>query len=156
MLRVLGCITDQHDIRLVILAGIICLFASYSAFNLMTRARVPEKWGRRAWLLAAAAVTGGGVWSTHFVAELAFRPGLPVGYDLGLTALSVVIAVAVSAVGLFLALRPRGAAVGGGVVGVAIVAMHYTGMAAMRLPAVAHWDVDYVAASIVIAVAGSS
>lgn len=158
MLRVIGCITDLHDLRLVLLAAFICVFACYTAFSLTARARVGDRVSRYIWLSAAAFVTGSGVWATHFVAELAFRPGLPVSYDLGYTALSVVVAVIVSGLGLGIALgSPRSKApLGGAVVGIGIVAMHYTGMAALRLPGVAHWDIDYIIASIVISIGVSS
>jgi hypothetical protein len=39
---------------------------------------------------------GGGIWSMHFIAMLAFRMPMPVGYDLGLTVLSLIVAVAVT------------------------------------------------------------
>ena len=158
MLRVLGCITDQHDVRLVVLAAVICIIGCYTAFSLKARADASARLSRALWLAAAAFVTGSGVWSTHFVAELAFRPGLPIAYDLGLTALSAVVAVLVSGLGLGIALRrgPNSAAFGGTVVGLGIGAMHYTGMAALHLPATAHWDVVYVAASLAISMVFSS
>jgi signal transduction histidine kinase len=158
MLRVLGCITDQHDLRLVVLAALICVIGCYTAFSL--KARTAESAGawRTAWLCAAAFVTGSSVWSTHFVAELAFRPGLPIAYDIGFTALSVVVAVLVSGLGLRVALHQddKHAALGGAIVGLGVAAMHYTGMAALRLPAVAQWDIVYVGASIVISMLFSS
>ena len=56
MLRIYGCIVDQHDLRLVLLAGLVCLFASFTAFSLLRRAEAPD---RRSgyWLLATALVT---------------------------------------------------------------------------------------------------
>lgn len=152
MLRLYSCITESHDIGLVILAALICLFASYTTFNLRERARGPQTWSRFAAISAAAVVAGGGVWATHFVAMLAFRPGLPMGYDLGLTILSVAIAVIISGCGLVVSLQSRFAALGGAIVGMAIVAMHYTGMAALSLPAIKNWDMHYVMSSIVISV----
>ena len=156
MLRVYGCITNQHDLRLVILAGLICLLACFTAFSLMTRAATPKVSSRYAWLGATAVVTGCGVWATHFIAMLAFQPGLPVSYDIGLTALSVLIAVGVSGVGFFISLDTNRAALGGAIVGVAVGAMHYVGMAALDLPAQQHWDVSYVAASLLIGSSFSS
>jgi NO-binding membrane sensor protein with MHYT domain/two-component sensor histidine kinase len=158
MLRVLGCITDQHDLRLVVLAAVICIVGCYTAFSLKARADASARLPRALWLAAAAFVTGSGVWSTHFVAELAFRPGLPIAYDLGLTALSAVVAVLVSGLGLGIALlrAPNSAALGGAVVGLGVAAMHYTGMAALHLPATAEWDIAYVAASLVISTVFSS
>jgi NO-binding membrane sensor protein with MHYT domain len=88
MLRLYGCITQQHDLRLVVLATIICLFGCYTALRLLVRARSAAHaeidWR---WLTAASVVAGAAVWTTHFVAMLAFRPGIPIGYDIPLTAL---------------------------------------------------------------------
>jgi signal transduction histidine kinase len=152
MLRVIGCITDQHDLRLVLLAGILCLFACGTAFGMIMRARKSDRRMRAFWLMAAGTVAGCGIWGTHFVAMLAFRPGLPVAYDGGLTILSVIIAAALCSVGFALALLPRGAALGGAFTGVAISAMHYAGMTAVRVSADAQWDRNYVIASVVIGV----
>ncbi|MGE5270567.1 MAG: MHYT domain-containing protein [Thiohalocapsa sp.] len=152
MFRVYGCVTEQHDLWLVLLAGVICLFACYTAFSMGARVR---SLGRRAstlWLSAAAVVTGSGVWATHFVAMLAFRPGLPVNYNVGLTVLSVVIAILFSGIG-YLAARRNGGAIGGAIVGLGVGAMHFTGMAAIEAPAFQRWDAVYVVASLLIGVA---
>ncbi|HET8728436.1 MAG TPA: MHYT domain-containing protein [Alphaproteobacteria bacterium] len=151
MIRVLTCLGVQHDPRLVALAGVICLFASFTAVGLIGRARLAAGRVRRRWLGVAAVVTGSGVWATHFVAMLAFRPGLPLGYDVGLTLLSVVIAIAATGIGLAVALsKPERAAGGGAIVGGAIAAMHYVGMAALRVPAMPDYDMAYVLASLLI------
>ena len=152
MLRVYGCITDQHDLRLVILAGLICLLASYTALSLMTRARETDAARSQAWLSAAAAVFGAGVWATHFVAMLAFRPGFAIGYDVGLTLLSIAVAMAVSWLGFATALCLGRVVLGGGLLGVAIGAMHYIGMKAMSVPADVHWQGDLVSVSLAIGI----
>jgi signal transduction histidine kinase len=152
VLRVYGCIADHHDIRLVILAGLICLFSCYTAFSLIARARQPDKPSAYRWLFAAAIVTGCGIWATHFVAMLGFDPGLPLGYDIALTALSALIAVAASGLGFAVGVRKGRAALGGAIAGAAISAMHYVGMAGVHLQAREHWDVVYIAASIAIGV----
>ena len=156
MLRVLGCITGQHDLRLVLLAGLLCMFACGTALGMIMRARGSEDRMRSFWLLAAGTVAGCGIWGTHFVAMLAFRPGLPVSYDSGLTVLSVIVAAVLCSAGFTLALRPRSAALGGALTGAAISAMHYAGMTAVRVAADAHWDMDYVVASVMIGVALSA
>jgi signal transduction histidine kinase len=152
MLRVYACITEQHDLGLVVVAGLICVLAAFTALSLYARAAESERAAvRLRWLTAAAVVTGCGVWATHFVAMLAFVPGLPIGYDVGLTALSIGIAIAATWIGLGLALwRPRFAAEGGAIVGGAVGGMHYVGMAAMGVPAVVVWDEIYVGASVAI------
>ena len=88
MLRVYTCIAGEHDIRLVVVAGIICLLASLTAFAIFGQARASPR-RRGAWLALTAFVSGTGIWSTHFVAMLAYQPSLPIGYDLWLTRLSV-------------------------------------------------------------------
>jgi signal transduction histidine kinase len=156
MFRVYGCITEQHDLRLVVLAGIICLFASFTAINLTSRVRQLTGWLYAAWLMAAAVVAGVGVWATHFVAMLAFQAGFPVGYDLGLTALSVVIAITLSGVGIFVAAWFGHRIIGGAILGLAVGAMHFTGMTALISPAAKEWDMPYVYASLVFGVVGGA
>src|SRR5258706_7632931 len=124
MLRVLGCITEQHDLRLVVLAGLVCFFASFTAMGLIMRARDAEKLSLL-WVLGAGTVAGSGIWATHFVAMLAYQGNLPIAYDLGRTLLSVVIAITVSTLGFTLTLRERMAPLGGAIIGLAIACMHF-------------------------------
>jgi len=152
MFRVLGCIFEQHDQRLVLLAGVLCLFACVTAMSMIWRARVAPARQSRIWLVAAGVVAGSGIWSTHFVAMLAYQGGFPVAYAPGLTALSALIAMTMCGVGFATALIGRQPILGGGITGAAIGAMHYVGMAAVRAPADAFWDWRYVAASVVIGV----
>jgi two-component system sensor histidine kinase/response regulator len=151
-LRIYGCIATEHDWGLVCLAALICVVSCYTTFSLLARARRLAGTARCAWLAAAAVATGCAVWATHFVAMLAFEPGLPVGYGIGLTALSVVVAVALSGLGFGIASILRRPALGGAVIGVAIGAMHYLGMAALRVPALWHWDAAMVAVSLEIGI----
>ena len=152
MFRVLGCITGQHDLRLVLLAALLCFFACTTAMSMIARGRAATGRLRLMWLGAAGLVAGCGIWGLHFIAMLAYRTGLPVAYDVPLTALSVLIAATVSGLGFMLALSRPGPAIGGAVTGVAICFMHYIGMAAVRIPAVAYWDPPYVVASLLTAV----
>ena len=87
---------------------------------------------------------------------LGYRPGMPIGFELGPTALSIVVAVAVTGIGLLIAVAARGApgqCLGGAIVGLGIAAMHYTGMAALRVPALVGYDPMLVALSLLLAVA---
>jgi signal transduction histidine kinase len=152
MFRVLGCVFEQHDLRLVVLAGVLCLFACFTAMSMIWRARAAKTFERRIWIMAAGVVAGCGIWGTHFVAMLAYHAGLPVAYDLGLTVLSAVIAMTMCGVGFAIALAGDRAVIGGAVTGAAIGMMHYTGMAAVRVPADAIWDWNYVAVSVVIGI----
>ncbi len=156
MLHVLGCITQQHDLRLVVLAALLCLFACTTAMTMIARGRAAEGRLQTFWLVMGGVVAGCGIWGLHFVAMLAYRTGLPVAYDVWETVLSAIIAASLCALGFKLALSRAGAAVGGAVTGAAISAMHYVGMAAVRIPAIGHWDLNYVIASLVIGVVATS
>ncbi len=157
MLRVLYvCVAEQHDLRLVALAAFVCLFACFTATNLYARAEETHRARRLLWVSAAAVVFGCGVWATHFVAELAYRPGLPIVYDESLTALSAAIAVVVAGTGIAVATQRGAVKLGGAIVGAAVGAMHYAGVAAMHAPAIYHWSGLYVAASLAIGMALSA
>jgi PAS domain S-box-containing protein len=96
----------------------------------------------------------------HFVGMLAFSLPLPMAYDPGLTALSLGTAVLGTSLGFAVAGRRGGrrrdAALGGVLTGTAIAAMHYTGMAAMRMPADPRYDGPLVAASVLIAIGAAT
>ncbi|MGH6767709.1 MAG: MHYT domain-containing protein [Xanthobacteraceae bacterium] len=153
MYRILNCLATEHDWRLVIVAGVICLLASLVAINLYRGARATTGRGRMIRLATAGCATGFGIWATHFIAMLAYDPGVGVAYNIGLTTLSLAAAAAVTAVGLGVAAYApgiAGAAIGGGIVGAGVACMHYLGMWAVELPGRIQWDGGLVAASIVI------
>src|SRR5262245_43268175 len=136
MFRVLTCLAVEHDLRLVVLAGVVCFLASLTAISLLQRARATEGRARAAWILTAGMTTGCGIWATHFIAMLAYDPGVVIGYDLGLTALSFIAAVAITSTGLAttLCVRPGwGTTAGGAIVGAGVASMHYIGMSAVQL-----------------------
>jgi methyl-accepting chemotaxis protein len=152
LFRVLDCLTTQHDWRLVVAAGIVCFLASLTAITLFHRARSTKGRARTVWLAAAGAATGCGIWATHFLAMLAYRPGMPVAYDIDLTIVSLLAAGVITTLGLAVAVfTPRrwGAPIGGAIIGGGVAAMHYLGMEALELPGHIHWDLSLVAASIV-------
>jgi diguanylate cyclase (GGDEF)-like protein/PAS domain S-box-containing protein len=156
MLRVYACLTGQHDLRLVFLAGLICVAACLTSMNLFIRANDAERNRALSWLFVAATVFGAGVWATHFISELAYEPGFPISYDAGLTALSFVAAIGAAWLGMFVAHRYAAPVLSGAMIGGGIAAMHYIGMAALRAPAQQHWDTGYVLASIAIAMTGAA
>src|SRR3569833_3051630 len=152
MFRVLGCVFEQHDLRLVVLAGLLCLLACAAAMSMIWRAHEAEGRMRFAWLASAGVVAGCGIWATHFVAMLAYQAGFPVAYEFGYTIASALIAVTMCGVGFTVALSGWRPAIGGAIAGAAIGTMHYVGMAAVRAPADAIWDWHYVLASAVIGI----
>src|SRR3981189_742982 len=130
MLKIYSCIAYAHDLKLVALAAAICVLASFAAINLLHHARKSSGYMQGLWLAVSAISTGFGIWATHFVAMLAFTPGIPSGYNTALTALSLVVPILPTGVGLFISLIPNwrhGPWVGGAFVAGGIAAMHYTG-----------------------------
>ncbi|HTI88341.1 MAG TPA: MHYT domain-containing protein [Alphaproteobacteria bacterium] len=151
MVRIVDCLVDQHDYRLVALAIVICLFACYTALSLFARAQSIDTPSRYLWLLGTAVVSGSGVWTTHFVSMLAFTSGLPTAYDLAGTAASITVAVVLGGFAFLIALDVS-RLVGGALFGLGVAGMHYVGMQAFEAPADMHWDVQYVTASIAIGI----
>jgi diguanylate cyclase len=153
MMKVYNCIATAHDLWLVALAGVICALASYAAISLLRHARGSAGRMRGVWLAVSVISTGFGIWATHFIAMLAFAPGIPSGYNIGLTFLSLIAAVLLTGVGLAAAMRSDwrlGPWLGGATVAGGIAAMHYTGMAAFEVAGIILWDPVLVVASIAI------
>src|SRR6185295_8163417 len=131
MFRVFNCLVTEHDLRLVVIAGVVCFLASFTAINLFGRARVLAGRVRMYWILAAGAATGCGIWATHFIAMLSYDPGISIAYNLGLTVLSLVMAMVITSLGLTAAIQTRRAwagGVGGSIFGAGVACMHYMGM----------------------------
>ena len=161
MLTVYNCLVAEHDLRLVGLAAVICALASFTAISLLHHVRKSTTTGtRRLWLAVSATSTGFGIWATHFIAMLAFAPGIPTAYNITLTGLSLVAAIFLTGIGLAVAVKSMpgqspwigGAVAGGAMVGGGIAAMHYTGMAAFEVMGRVVWDPVLVTASILLGV----
>ena len=153
MFRVLSCLTAEHDLRLGGLPGIVCFLASLAAINLFHRATATKGRSRAIWLATAGAASGCGIWATHFIAVLAYDPGIGVNYNVSLTVLSLLLAAGITASGLSIAVFNRsdwGSCLGGAVVGAGVACMHYLGMWALEMPGHIVWSVDLVAASVLL------
>src|SRR6195952_5612292 len=152
-------VSGSFNLALVLLSLVIATGASFTALDLAGRIRVSRGRTRLAWLILAAVTMGGGIWSMHFVAMLAFVMPMPVTYDVGLTSLSLIVSITVTALGFLTVSRGmptlRGITVGGLLMGAGICSMHYIGMAAMRMQAEFDYDPLLVAGSLLIA-AGAS
>ena len=158
-MRVLSCLATEHNPWLVLLAAGICVSGSWVAFDLVQRARDRDgrqKWG---WIFMSAVAGGSSIWCTHFVAMLAYHPQAPVTFDAILTLISLLVAIVGCGAGVALALSSRNEycpAIGGGIIGASVAAMHYSGMAAYRIDGLVTWDMTHVAASLALAVAMSA
>ncbi|MFC7532614.1 MHYT domain-containing protein [Actinoplanes sp. GCM10030250] len=146
-----------------IAAFLLAFLGSFLGLLCTGRARDAHSRGRRArWLaIAAFAIGGGGIWLMHFSAMLGFDvPESPVRYDLASTLLSLVFAVVTVGIGLMVVGhggRSTAKTITAGVLtGAGVIAMHYTGMQGMRLPATIHYDPLLVTASVLISCAAST
>ncbi len=146
MHRLYDTIVHHHDARFVVLAILVCLLASYTAFTMM--ARLYAHRARYPWVIAAAVVTGCGAWATHSILMLAYQSGVPVAYNVSMTVISGLIAVLGCGVGFYVARGTEQMALGGSIVGFAIGAMHFTGVAAVTFQAQVEWSILYFEAAV--------
>ena len=158
MQKVISCLVNEHDFRMVLVAAVVCLFGALTAFRLYSRMNGAKGLVRGAWLLLTALVAGSGVWATHFLAILAYDPGVRSGFSPTGTMMSLMVAVLLMAAGFFAATanRERGnQLVGGLLIGLGISAMHYTGMSSFVTAGHIEWEAATIGASVVLGVIGS-
>ena len=143
MYQVLNCLGYEHDLWLVALGGAVCVLASAVAISLFHRARASRGWTRLRWTALDAVAAGCGIWATHFIAMLAYDPGAGSPDTMSASrCCRCVLAIATVACGLRIALLEGNRLLlplGGAVVGLGVAAMHYTGMAALEVPARIDW-----------------
>ena len=100
---------------------------------------------------------GIGIWSMHYIGMLAFSLPFRILYDWPTVLLSLMAAVFASGVALFVVSRSRmlwfEALAGSVAMGTGIAAMHYIGMAAMRMPAMCSYSTTLVILSVALAIA---
>lgn len=149
-----------YDYRLVVLSVVIAVVASYAALDLAGLVTATRNKTRMAWLSGGAIAMGTGIWAMHFTGMLAFHLQVPIYYHVPTVILSLAAAIGASFVALFTISREKFGPLhllGGSVLmGSGICAMHYTGMAAMRLSAMHNWDSGLVGVSVAIAVVVSA
>lgn len=155
MFRVLLCLTTRHDPWLIGLALCVCLVATGATFWLYGRAPATAGWRRWNWLAMTGLVSGSGIWTTHFVAMLAFKTGLPVGFSAPETLGSLLAAIVSTTLGFTLGSTTTrnptlASCAGGAVVGLGITFMHFLGMAGYRTAGVVVWDPAFVLASVAV------
>jgi len=153
--NVVSILVDHHDLRLVAVAALVCALSAFAGMTLLAHARRTEGVMAMVWIGIAAIAVGFGIWSTHFVAMLSFSVGIPTGYDLPLTLLSLAIAVAIVGGGLLYATVGRqrhDSLLAGAVVGIGISAMHYIGMSALLVGGDITWDPVVLATSLLLGI----
>lgn len=150
-------ISGSYDSAWVTASIAIAIFASYTALDLSSYITRATAITYKFWLVCGAISMGTGIWSMHFIGMLAFQLPFPVRYDVTITLLSLLVAIAASGFALF-AITRHGMSLqrllgSGLLMGLAISAMHYTGMAAMDVTGLAMtYIIDLVLLSIGIAI----
>lgn len=148
------------DPTFVLLSVVVAILGSWTALDLFRRVRSHIGRTRTIWLGAAGLSMGLSIWSMHFIAMLGFDPGSPVRYDLGLTAVSLGVAVGSTCGAFVAAARDRAGSrrllIAGFAMGLGICLMHYIGMAALRTAVSLGYDGTLVAMSFAVAVIAST
>ena len=146
-----------YDGRLVALSIAIANLAAYAALDLSGRLTVSQGRARFAWLWGGAFSMGIGIWSMHYIGMEALRLPIPVLYDWPTVLLSMTVAILASAVALSVTSRKilttKVAVLGSVLMGGGIAAMHYIGMAAMRMPAMCLYSYPIVTLSVFLGIA---
>jgi PAS domain S-box-containing protein len=149
-----------YDWRLVVLSYSIAVVASYTALDLARRVALVRGRARIAWLVGGAFAMGTGIWSMHFTGMLAFSLPVALTYDVPMVLFSLLVAMLASGFALFVAgRRTLSLAIllaSGLPMGLGIAAMHYIGMAALRMPVTISYDPVLFGLSILIAVGASA
>ncbi len=152
-------LVSQYDQLLVVISFVVAILASYTALNMAGRVVGSTGVAARVWLTGGGIAMGIGIWAMHFIGMLAMDISMRLNYNLLQTALSMCIAIGASLFALWLVsrdhLRRRRLSTGAVVLGTGIVAMHYTGMAALQVEPAIVWDMRWVALSVVIALLAS-
>lgn len=153
-------LTGSYSSSLVLISLCVAILASYTALDLSGRIATAKGRAVYLWMGGGALAMGIGVWSMHFIGMLAFSLPVDLGYDIGLTAFSLLIAILSSGFALWLVSQPRlpllQLAFGALVMGAGIACMHYTGMAALRMLPGIDYDPGLFGASLAIAVGASA
>ena len=153
-------VSASYSPSLVFISLCVAILASYTALDLSGRIATARGRAVYLWIGGGALAMGFGVWSMHFIGMLALELPLTLGYDLGLTLWSLLVAILSSGFALWLVSQPRLPALqllfGALIMGAGISAMHYSGMAALRMQPGIDYDPTLFALSLLIAVGASA
>ena len=153
-------VSASYSPSLVFISLCVAILASYTALDLSGRIATARGRSVYLWIGGGALAMGFGVWSMHFIGMLALELPLALGYDLGLTLWSLLVAILSSGFALWLVSQPRlpwlQLLFGALIMGAGISAMHYSGMAALRMQPGIDYDPTLFGLSLLIAVGASA
>lgn len=146
----------EWNLGLVLLSVLVAMLGSFTALSHARRMRASAGRPQLYWMTAGGVTLGLAIWAMHFIGMLAMHLPIELRYDAGLTLLSIVPAIGAALLGFHLLKMPRLKArpilFGGAAMGAGISAMHYIGMAALRMSPAIAYDPWIVALSVLIAV----
>ena len=150
---------SSYDQLLVTVSFIVAILASYTALDMAGRVATSSGKVAHVWLVGGGIAMGIGIWAMHFIGMLAMSLPVVMSYNALLTGVSMLIAIAASMFALWVVCYgelPWYRLLGGAVImGSGVVAMHYTGMAALMIEPGIVWHWGWVALSVVIAFGAS-
>jgi len=153
-------LVGSYNEILVFFSFLVAVLASYTALDMAGRVATAQGRAARLWWFGGSFSMGLGIWSMHFVGMLAFSLPIPLGYDPLITTASLVIAIAASALALWLVCQQTlpwlRLAHGAVLIGCGIAVMHYSGMAALRMQPGIVYDMGWLSASVAIAILASA
>jgi len=153
-------VNGHYQPLLVVVSILVGILASYTALSLVMRVRQARGHARYVWVAGGAMAMGSGIWAMHFVGMQAFRLPLPIAFDATTTFVSWLLPVVSSGLALwqlrFQTVRPRHLAASALLMGIAINAMHYTGMASLQMRPAITYSPWLFALSVVIAIGASA
>jgi PAS domain S-box-containing protein len=151
--------TFTYQWSLVAFSVFIAIFSAYTTLRLAFRLAWVSRATRPYWIAGGACSMGIGIWAMHFVGMLAVHLPIPVAYDPLMTAFSLSPAILASAIALSVLGRSRASAatrfIASVLMGLGIVAMHYSGMAAMEMAPPIVYDRLMFILSLLVAVGAS-
>lgn len=147
----------NYDPVLVSLSIIIATFASYASLLVSQHiSNATTATVRRLWIAGGGLCLGIGIWAMHFVGMLAFSLPCSSSYEPTITFLSTIPSIFASILALKIISRRELShvqlVIGGLLIGSGIGAMHYSGMAAMRLNGLIRYDIKLFLLSILVAI----
>ena len=153
-------VSASYSPALVLISLCVAILASYTALDLAGRIATARGRAVYLWMGGGSLAMGFGIWSMHFIGMLALSLPIELGYDVGLTLWSLLVAILSSGFALWMVSQPRLPALqllfGALIMGAGISAMHYSGMAALRMQPGIDYDPALFGLSLVIAVGASA
>lgn len=149
----------SHSTGLVLLSVLVAVFASYTALDVGGLIPQARRANRRLWMTLFAITMGGGIWTMHYIGMLAFQAPIHIDYDPLITGFSLLVAVfgCLVAVAIFYQAQfgILRLIIAGVILGLSVVVMHYSGMAAMKTGAMVRYNPVLFSLSIMIALSAA-